>query len=64
MNCPNRRQVLDCGSPLPLSDGLTTPNSGRGLPHSKTLPCIRETLTRSHNVWSARGFSAAFAPQT
>jgi deoxyribonuclease V len=37
MNRPNRRQVLDCGSPLALSKGGSPNQSGRGLPHSKTL---------------------------
>jgi hypothetical protein len=32
-----RREVLDCGSPLPLSEGAGSFQSGRGLPQSKTL---------------------------
>ncbi len=37
----NGRQVLECGSPLPLLGGGGTFKSGRGLPHSKTLPRLR-----------------------
>jgi hypothetical protein len=32
------RQVLECGRPLLLSVSLGAFQSGRGLPHSKTLP--------------------------
>jgi hypothetical protein len=32
-----RASVLDCGSPLPLSPQTARSQSGRGLPHSKTL---------------------------
>ena len=38
---PRTRQVLDCASPLALLEGvevINTVESGRGLPHSKTLP--------------------------
>ena len=31
------REVLDCGSPLPLLDERLAVESGRGLPQSKTL---------------------------
>src|SRR5256885_110193 len=31
------REVLECGSPLPLSIARRRSKSGRGLPHSKTL---------------------------
>ena len=34
---PNVRQVLDCGSPLPLSNRAPAPKSARGLAHSRTL---------------------------
>ena len=37
MNHPNRRQVLECASPLALSAGESPNKSGRGLPQSKTL---------------------------
>ncbi len=37
MNRPNRRQVLDCASPLALSESVSPTQSGRGLPQSKTL---------------------------
>jgi len=37
MNHPPFRQVLDCASPLALLDGHRAGESGRGLPHSKTL---------------------------
>ena len=37
INNPWGRQVLDCGSPLALFDGLGASESGRGLPQSKTL---------------------------
>src|SRR6266568_3062554 len=36
------RQVLDCASPLALSQAVHAMKSGRGLPHSTTLP--RPTL--------------------
>ncbi len=38
MNRPHRRKVLECASPLALSDGPTRSESGRGLPQSKTPP--------------------------
>jgi xylan 1,4-beta-xylosidase len=34
---PNIRQILECASPLALSDDSRRAESGRGLPHSKTL---------------------------
>ena len=34
---PNSRQVLDCGSPLPLSNSTARSQSARGLAQSKTL---------------------------
>lgn len=38
MNRPHCRKVLECASPLALSDGPTQPECGRGLPQSKTQP--------------------------
>ena len=37
MNRPGDREVLECGRPLPLSVGPARKQSGRGLPHSRTL---------------------------
>jgi len=37
MNLPPYRQVLECASPLALSDLVRGRKSGRGLPQSKTL---------------------------
>src|SRR5262245_51212774 len=37
MKRPFCRQVLDCASPLALFDGHRVSESGRGLPHSRTL---------------------------
>ena len=37
MNLAPRRHVLDCASPLALSDLFRGRKSGRGLPQSKTL---------------------------
>src|SRR5204862_1263867 len=37
MNGTPRRQVLECASPLALSNLVQGRNSGRGLPQSKTL---------------------------
>ena len=42
---PSFRQVLECGSPLPPSKRPT--QSGRGLPHSKTLARCRSSLGSS-----------------
>ncbi len=36
-NLPKSREVLDCGSPLPLLEAHRQWESGRGLPQSKTL---------------------------
>ncbi len=36
----NDREVLDCGSPLPLSHGGDPQKSGRGLPQSKTRRAV------------------------
>jgi len=41
---PVVRQVLECGSPLPLSVATGPIQSGRGLPHSKTLARLRQHL--------------------
>jgi hypothetical protein len=38
MNLTKVRQVLDCASPLALSEVVEAFPSGRGLSHSKTLP--------------------------
>jgi hypothetical protein len=37
LNRPNCREVLECGSALPLWDWVRRLESGRALPHSKTL---------------------------
>ena len=37
MNQPAQREVLECASPLALSDLVRARKSGRGLPQSKTL---------------------------
>ena len=37
MNQPAQREVLECASPLALSDLVRERKSGRGLPQSKTL---------------------------
>ena len=37
MNRPSHREILDCASPLALSDLVRGRKSGRGLPQSKTL---------------------------
>ena len=37
MNRPGNREVLECGSPLPLCFRAGATESGRGLPHSKML---------------------------
>ena len=37
MNQPAHREVLECASPLALSDLVRERKSGRGLPQSKTL---------------------------
>ena len=47
-----RASVLECGSPLPLSVALDPSQSGRGLPHSKTLR-ERESLRCSPSVGAA-----------
>src|SRR5437763_13423878 len=41
MNVPPYRQVLECASPLALSDLVRGRKSGRGLPQSKTLARLR-----------------------
>src|SRR5207249_11657843 len=41
MNLPPYRQVLECASPLALSDLVRGRKSGRGLPQSKTLARLR-----------------------
>ena len=40
-NLPPYRQVLECASPLALSDLVRGRKSGRGLPQSKTLARLR-----------------------
>ncbi len=49
VNRSSRRQVLDCASPLALSDRVRGRKSGRGLPQSKTL--ARRGPTR-RSSWS------------
>jgi len=44
MNRPKARQVLDCASPLALWGAR---ESGRGLPHSKTLSRLHQALESS-----------------
>ena len=58
MNQPAHREVLECASPLALSDLVCGRKSGRGLPQSKTLarqrpprrgswsPCMRKNERR------------------
>ena len=49
MNQPAQREVLECASPLALSDLVRGRKSGRGLPQSKTL--ARQRLAR-RGSWS------------
>ena len=49
MNQPAQREVLECASPLALSDLVRGRKSGRGLPQSKTLACQRPPR---HGSWS------------
>ncbi len=54
------RQVLECGSPLPLSAARDFP-SGRGLPHSKTRSHPIQPLAASARAWSWRIVTLLFA---
>ena len=49
MNQPAHREVLECASPLALSDLVRGRKSGRGLPQSKTLARQRPP---GHGSWS------------
>jgi hypothetical protein len=57
MNRPKLREVLECASPLALFDRLGVPESGRGLPQSKTL--ARGSTGGRASRWLAAGAALA-----
>src|SRR5437899_4703047 len=54
MNQPAQREVLECASPLALSDLVRGRKSGRGLPQSKTLARLRPPHWGSWSQWKRK----------
>ena len=51
LNRPAGREVLECASPLALFDGPGVSESGRGLPHSKTLARGSSSQSAAFEPW-------------